>query len=379
MRNEVLDTIDSISGIESTVIESVIDVYDALTCEYSKICIIMDHYDGNDTSQFSIFQEGEIFDKATGKKNVGESMIKKIIWFVPRLLGAIVSAISSIFTKKNKDEITEDIKNCEKIISDSSDTELAVVANKVNAASNNEINFEPKSKKFTFKGKMRHIKNTIIMAGTFGVIMKKIKTACKSENVPYRALAQDLKDVLTKNKDVDAETVAYSISTIKEMVDDSFVVSLGLKSACEEVSSLLEKKMQKDFGNNKDTAKLAEAKELVDRIRDVSDRVKDISGFGLLMKKMFGSIAKRAMHNSMYADKYDEINELKVENKKLKNVKKELKEEQKLEQQLQNEKKKNRKLRDKNQEAVEKNEKKLEKQRDRHVEEDIKYDTMKSI
>jgi hypothetical protein len=90
------DILKSIDNIDITLSESSIAVYDAMLDTYNKAETIMENYTGNDLSAFSIFQEGEILDKATGK-GTNDSIIKKIALFIPRLVLAICNAIAKSF------------------------------------------------------------------------------------------------------------------------------------------------------------------------------------------------------------------------------------------------------------------------------------------
>lgn len=110
--NELLNAIDvineSVNDSELSVLESLISVYD------KSIMIIQESSDDADLSAFDIFQEGEILDQAKG--NSSESLIKRILLFLPRLIKAILQRLfkSSKATEKSIDqavEVTEQKKN----------------------------------------------------------------------------------------------------------------------------------------------------------------------------------------------------------------------------------------------------------------------------
>lgn len=95
LMKEIIDQIDDV------VLESEIDVLQAMSDVYDKAQIILENSDTTDglVPSYAFFQEGEIMDRATGKgKN--ESTIKKIAAFLPRLIMAIVDFIKKKFTKK---------------------------------------------------------------------------------------------------------------------------------------------------------------------------------------------------------------------------------------------------------------------------------------
>jgi hypothetical protein len=169
--------------------------------------------------------------------------------------------------------------------------------------------------------------------------------------------------------------VAYSLSSIKEMISDSFVVSLGLKASCEELGTMIEDKMRKDFADGKNTEKLQHAKALVDNIHGVSSVVADITAFNSLMRKVFSLFGRKAAHDVQYAEKYDELKDLKLQNKNLKNIMKEQRAEAKLEKKLHKAKKRNTTLRDMNKETVKQQDDSLQSQRDKQFDEDLEYET----
>lgn len=93
----------SIDNINDSVNDVNIAVLDAMLDSCDKATTIMENYDGDDLSSFSIFQEGKIMDEATGKgKN--DSTIKKIALFIPRLVIAMVKEISKSFKNINFEE-----------------------------------------------------------------------------------------------------------------------------------------------------------------------------------------------------------------------------------------------------------------------------------
>jgi len=101
----MLDSIDSISEQQH---DAAFDVTIALCEQYIKYLDICENSNNPD----AIIQEGKILDVATGKGNKDESIITKIVKFIPRLLGAIIKQIKSIFSKdKNKGNGFIDVSN----------------------------------------------------------------------------------------------------------------------------------------------------------------------------------------------------------------------------------------------------------------------------
>ena len=373
VRDEILDTIDSFRGIDSCVLECALTVYDAMSSEFDKIISVMESNGETIDSGFGLFQEGELLDYATGK-NTADSTIMKIIKFVPKLIIGIIKSIGSIFTKENKKDMDDTIKNAQYTITNADESQLTQLAKQSNEASNGSINFDPKTKKFVFGEKFKHTKNRLIMLGLFPAVITKIRRACKSKNVPYKSLANDIKDIFLKNKPVDGETVAYTLDSLKEMLDDSFTVSLALKASCEEVSSLLENQMRKDLANGKDIEKSKAAKELIDQIGKISGVVTSVTGFTAISRKVLKLFGRSAAHSAMYADKYDELADLKAEKKKLKSVAKEKKKQAKLETKLQTKKMNAQYGRDRAKDDVEEADDRLNKVREFNKSEDELYD-----
>ena len=100
--------LDSIVSISEQQHDAEFDVTIALCEQYIKYLDICKNNNNPDT----IIQEGKILDEATGKGNKNESIITKIVKFIPRLLGVIIKQIKSIFSKdKNKNNSFIDVSN----------------------------------------------------------------------------------------------------------------------------------------------------------------------------------------------------------------------------------------------------------------------------
>lgn len=115
--------LDRIDMIQEASIDAELNVLGQMADSYMKAITILENYDGDDTSAFAIFQEADNFEKgldkqansilaqAKGKPN--ENLIKRIILFIPRLIKAIISKITSsdrIF-KKRINNLEKEIKN----------------------------------------------------------------------------------------------------------------------------------------------------------------------------------------------------------------------------------------------------------------------------
>lgn len=110
--DSVLDTIDSIDAITT---ESDIAISCAMLGSYSKAELILEHYTGDDVSEFSIFKEAEELPEDVKKYNdehhfarkkadgTDESTFSKIIWFIPRIFTFIFKKIAGLFKKDGSD------------------------------------------------------------------------------------------------------------------------------------------------------------------------------------------------------------------------------------------------------------------------------------
>lgn len=115
-----LEILDSIDAINTAVQESEMNVLNALSNAYQKSIMILEYAnDDSDLSAFDVFQEGEILDAATGKGKINkkgkqESIIKKILLFIPRLIKATFDSIKKFIINK---KIKHALKVIQKYIS----------------------------------------------------------------------------------------------------------------------------------------------------------------------------------------------------------------------------------------------------------------------
>ena len=110
--DSVLDTIDSIDAITT---ESDIATSCAMLGSYSKASLILEHYTGDDVSEFSIFKEAEELPEDIKKYNdehhfarkkadgTDENIFFKILMFIPRIFTFIFKKIAGLFKKDGSD------------------------------------------------------------------------------------------------------------------------------------------------------------------------------------------------------------------------------------------------------------------------------------
>lgn len=102
-KENLLTAIDSIdkssSDAECKVLESLVD-------NYQKAFFIYENYTGDGIDNFSIFQEGSIMDDVK-KRGKNQNAFLKVITFIPRLIGAVISAITANFKAWKRKRIAD--------------------------------------------------------------------------------------------------------------------------------------------------------------------------------------------------------------------------------------------------------------------------------
>lgn len=130
------DLLSQIELIQSSQTDAEIGVMESLIDSYDKSIMILENCDeSTDLSAFDIFQEGEKWDKfkedskAPILGNKGESVAKRILMLLPRLIQKLIALIKKIFSgeKVQKKKMEKDIKDLEALAGGSSEiTEAAV-------------------------------------------------------------------------------------------------------------------------------------------------------------------------------------------------------------------------------------------------------------
>ena len=96
--NQIDKVLDSIDMVDDVTLEYSFNIVDSMFKAYKKSAIILENYQGDDLSSFSIFQEGEIMDnfKERGK---GMNVLMKILSALPRFVMAIIDKIKKNSSK----------------------------------------------------------------------------------------------------------------------------------------------------------------------------------------------------------------------------------------------------------------------------------------
>ena len=95
MIQEILNSIDLIDDITT---EYTVSTMNSMIDSYEKSALILENYEGDDLSSFTIFQEGEIMDDVK-RQGQGQGTLMKILSFIPRLIKAIFHKIKKAIGK----------------------------------------------------------------------------------------------------------------------------------------------------------------------------------------------------------------------------------------------------------------------------------------
>lgn len=324
VRDEVLSSIDCINESVDT---SILAVFCSVIQEYEKISIIMD----NCEDDYFIYQEGQVWDTATGKGKV-ENGLMKLILFLPRLLQGIINSLTSVSNKTDENSLDKNIALAKSVIDNANQQQLQTIANDVEQTSENELGFDPNKKEFILKRGLRHIRNYIYILTGLKPLLNKLIIRIKGGETQYDSMARELYDVLKGNKSLDSESFYVSIDTLREFMKDGNRVSKGLRGVTSELSMLLEKKMRADFAEGKNIEKQAEAKKFLDQVSNTSKKVAGFThAFNVLSKVLyrFGGPLYRKFRNGTIDEEDIEMSQVSQKERELKNKLKALKEQEK--------------------------------------------------
>ena len=268
-REEVLESLEI---IDESVDQSIMAVFCSIIQEYEKISVMMD----NAEDDYFFYQEGQIWDTATGKGKV-ENGLMKLIAFIPRLFQGIINAITSTFKGKNEKDIDNSAKLAQNAIQSMNQNQLNEAANSLNETTEDNLGFDPNKKEFVLKRGLKHIRNVIFIVTGLGPVLKKILIRLKGGETSYDTMAKDLFEVLKGNKSLDGESFYKTVDGLRDLAKDGYKASMGIRGLSSEVSMMLEKKMREDFTNGKNIEKQAEAKKVLDGISKGAKHVQHLT------------------------------------------------------------------------------------------------------
>lgn len=324
IRDEIISSIDVIN---ESVGDSILAVFCSVIQEYEKISIMMD----NSEDDYFIYQEGQIWDTATGKDKV-ESGLMKLIAFIPRLFQGIINSITSVFNKTSEEDVDKNAKFAKNVLASASNEELQNIAKDVDKNTEGNLGFDPNKKEFVLKRGLKHIRNTIFIIVGLKPLFNKFIVKLKGGETQYDSMAKELMDVIKGNKSLDSESFYMSVETLHELVSDGYNASMGIRGLASEISMLLEKKMREDFADGKNIEKQAEAKNFLDSISKGSKHIMAATfGLKILSKALsiFGGPLYRKFRKG-YIDEEDiELSQVSQEQRDLRTKLKSLKQQYK--------------------------------------------------
>ena len=324
IRDEVLSSLDLIN---ESVDQSILAVFCSVIQEYEKISVMMD----NAEDDYYIYQEGQVWDTATGKGKV-ENGLMKLIAFIPRLFQGIFNAITSLFKKTNEQDVSKNSELAKNVIASANAQQLASASGMVEKATEDNLGFDPNKKEFILKRGLKHIRNAIFIVASFPALFRKFIIKLKGGETQYDAMVKELADVLRGKKDLNSETFYCSVDTLHELYTDGYKASMGVRGLTSELSMLLEKKMREDFENGKNVEKQASAKKLLDEISNSSKHIMSVTfGLNIISKALyvFGGPLYRKFKKGEITDEDIELQNDSQETREMKNKLKSLKQQYK--------------------------------------------------
>lgn len=324
IRDEVLSSLDLIN---ESVDQSILAVFCSVIQEYEKISIMMD----NAEDDYYIYQEGQVWDTATGKGKV-ENGLMKLIAFIPRLFQGIFNAITSLFKKTNEQDVSKNSELAKNVIASANAQQLASASGMVEKATEDNLGFDPNKKEFILKRGLKHIRNAIFIVASFPALFRKFIIKLKGGETQYDAMVKELTDVLRGKKDLNSETFYCSVDTLHELYTDGYKASMGVRGLTSELSMLLEKKMREDFENGKNVEKQASAKKLLDEISNSSKHIMSVTfGLNIISKALyvFGGPLYRKFKKGEITEEDIELQNDSQETREMKNKLKSLKQQYK--------------------------------------------------
>lgn len=299
------EVIDAINSIDDVMMESTIGVYSALSSEYDKLMSFMDY-------KYDIYQEGEVWDRATGKYS-DDGVIMKIIKFIPRLIMGIIDAVTKTFSKGYSNDVVTIGSQAQSIVDKASEEEINQVSQQVSEMTDGKIKVDKKTKKLTLFGVMKAGWSKMALLGTGAKCLTRLRTELTKPNTDYKKFAGELKDIFKGDKKIDEETISIGVDAFSQGLSDVCTGSLGVAAACNELKGILEKKCESEIkkGNK---AKAAEIKDLIDQIQQVSIVVSQASFLGRVGFKVVSFLGKnkisKKLEKLVYADDFDEMDDL---------------------------------------------------------------------
>ena len=282
-----IDDIDRSSGdSETCVIESIVDAYD-------KSFMIMENYENDDLSSFSIFQEGEILDTVKKESKKDDNKFITILMFIPRLIRAF---IKSIKPPKDAKETANKLKDVSKKVNSLSRSQKEKKVKELNEQFNGkaECYLDEKSGKIKFKRDVGEIINKLGLHLTLAFstynLYKRIRSELDVLNPSsIRSFIDDCDKVIHGDKSISKVDLFESgIEAFGDALSDFFAMSSEITVIGAEISTKLEdivrKDMIKDVPNEKKQELIKNMNDLVSRITNINAMISAAVGSFKILK-----------------------------------------------------------------------------------------------
>lgn len=310
---EILSAIDNIdmtsSESEVCVIESIVNAYD-------KSFMIMENYENDDLSSFSIFQEGEILDTVKKESKKDDNKFITILMFIPRLIRAF---IRSIKPPKDAKETANKLKDFSKKFDKLSTSEKERKVKELNEqfAGKFECYLDEKSGKIKFKRNKAEIINKLglhltLVFSTYN-LYKRISSELDVLNPSsIRSFIDDCDKVIHGDKSISkVDLFEGGIDAFGDALSDFFALSSEITVIGAEISTKLndiaKNDMIKDVPNEKKQEIINNMNTLVSRITNINKMITAAVG-SFKMLKTAGSMLVDCLRAREKVDKeLDEI------------------------------------------------------------------------
>lgn len=286
MIQEILNSIDQIDDITT---EYTVSTMNSMIDSYEKSTLILENYQGDDLSSFSIFQEGEIMDDVK-KQGKGQSTLMKILSFIPRLIKAIFHKIKKAIGKGETPAAVN--------------KELQKAPKEVKKAL--PILFDNKKDK---KSKVSMIKKILIGAGAVGavataaVVGKKTMSKSKNDSDGSSNPISEMIGLLTNLKNT-LKRKSETEEKLEEAKKETPPESKGVQRSNEKRSSKTPQVPQEPPVNN-DQSDVHELEQQLKKKKQEIERIK-IKAFKLLPAIIDDSISEESQKILNNLDKIEE-------------------------------------------------------------------------
>ena len=287
---EILSAIDN---IETTSSESEVCVIESIVNAYGKSFMIMENYENDDLSSFSIFQEGKILDTVKKESKKDDNKFITILMFIPRLIRAF---ISSIKPPKDAKETANKLKDFSKKFDKLSTSEKERKVKELNEqfAGKFECYLDEKSGKIKFKRNKAEIINKLglhltLVFSTYN-LYKRIGSELDVLNPSsIRSFIDDCDKVIHGDKSISkVDLFEGGIDAFGDALSDFFAMSGEITVIGAEISTklsdIVKNDMIKDVPNEKKQELIKNMNDLVSRITNINAMISASVGSFKMLK-----------------------------------------------------------------------------------------------